>query len=130
MESVGILETTPLAGMLSEVLENLSLDQYRQILSVMNRIIYEVRQDTIYIHVVCDTRRDMRTLLMERGCGWAECMASSSQFKRAWVVRVAWRRPKAESGITWTGKCSKKGQESLSRTRCVPPGYPFFRLWF
>ena len=44
----------------------LNLTQYRQILSGMNRIIYEVRQETIYIHAVCDTRKDMKTLLMKR----------------------------------------------------------------
>jgi toxin ParE1/3/4 len=32
----------------------------------MNRIIYEVRDDTAYIHVVCDARRDLQSLLMKR----------------------------------------------------------------
>lgn len=65
-ESVRILQTFPLAGKLPDELENLNLTQYRQLLAGMNRIIYEVRQDTIYIHVVCDARRDMKTLLMKR----------------------------------------------------------------
>jgi hypothetical protein len=35
----------------------------------MNRIIYEVRVDVAYIHVVCDTRRDLKGLLMRRMVG-------------------------------------------------------------
>lgn len=65
-ESVAILQTFPLAGKLPTELENLNLTQYRQLISGMNRIIYEVRQETIYIHIVCDTRKDMKTLLMKR----------------------------------------------------------------
>jgi hypothetical protein len=44
----------------------LNLTQYRQILSGMNRIIYEVRQDAVYIHLVVDTRRDLKDVLMQR----------------------------------------------------------------
>lgn len=32
----------------------------------MNRIIYEVRQDAIYIHIIVDTRRDFNALLTRR----------------------------------------------------------------
>jgi len=32
----------------------------------MNRIIYEVRGDILYIHIVCDARRDLRALLLRR----------------------------------------------------------------
>jgi hypothetical protein len=32
----------------------------------MNRIVYEVRQDIVYIHIVCDTRKDMKSLLTRR----------------------------------------------------------------
>jgi len=44
----------------------LGLQQYRQVISGMSRIIYELRDEVIYIHIVCDTRRDMRTLLSRR----------------------------------------------------------------
>jgi len=60
------LKTFPFEGSIPEELEKLNLSQYRQILSGMNRIIYEVRQDTIYIHVIADARRDMNTLLTRR----------------------------------------------------------------
>ncbi|MCA8486707.1 type II toxin-antitoxin system RelE/ParE family toxin [Burkholderia multivorans] len=39
---------------------------FREALSGENRVIYEVRGDTIYIHVMTDTRRDLRTLLHKR----------------------------------------------------------------
>ena len=65
-EAVGTIQTFPLGGKIPEELENLNLTQYRQVISGMNRIIYEVRQQTIYIHVVCDTRKDMKTLLTKR----------------------------------------------------------------
>jgi toxin ParE1/3/4 len=32
----------------------------------MNRIIYEVRQDILYIHIIVDARRDLKTLLIRR----------------------------------------------------------------
>lgn len=60
------LKTFPNAGAIPDELEKLNLSQYRQILSGMNRIIYEVRQDTLYIHVIVDARRDMNTLLTRR----------------------------------------------------------------
>jgi plasmid stabilization system protein ParE len=54
------------AGSISEELEKLSLSQYRQVLSGMNRIIYEVLLNIIYIHIVMDTRRDLKSLLTKR----------------------------------------------------------------
>lgn len=60
------LQEFPLAGSTPEEIEKLNLTQYRQVLSGINRIIYEVRQDVIYIHIIADTRRDMTTLLNKR----------------------------------------------------------------
>ena len=65
-EAVGTLKTFPLGGKIPEELDKLNLTQYRQVISGMNRIIYEVRQVTIYIHMVCDTRKDMQSLLTKR----------------------------------------------------------------
>jgi plasmid stabilization system protein ParE len=65
-KSIRNLKTFPYAGLIPEEIEKLNLSQYRQILSGMNRIIYEVRQDIIYIHVIVDARRDMNTLLTRR----------------------------------------------------------------
>ena len=60
------LATFPHLGGVPDELETLNLTQYRQILSGMNRIIYEVRQDTVYIHLIIDTRRDLKEVLMQR----------------------------------------------------------------
>jgi plasmid stabilization system protein ParE len=60
------LKAFPHAGSTPDELEKVNLNQFRQIISGMNRIIYEVRQDTIYIHVIVDGRRDMKSLLTRR----------------------------------------------------------------
>ncbi|MGZ5052132.1 MAG: type II toxin-antitoxin system RelE/ParE family toxin [Methylobacter sp.] len=60
------LKTFPDAGSLPGEFERLNLTQYRQVISGMNRIIYEVRQDTLYIHIIADTRRDLKSLLIRR----------------------------------------------------------------
>jgi toxin ParE1/3/4 len=65
-ESIRNLAMFPHLGGVPEELESLHLTQYRQILSGMNRIIYEVRQDTVYVHLVVDTRRDLKSVLMDR----------------------------------------------------------------
>ena len=56
----------PIGGSVPDELERLNLTQYRQTISGMNRIVYEVRQDIVYIHIVCDTRKDMKSLLTRR----------------------------------------------------------------
>ncbi|MDO8262172.1 MAG: type II toxin-antitoxin system RelE/ParE family toxin [Gallionella sp.] len=65
-ESIRNLASFPHLGSIPEELETLNLSQYRQILSGMNRIIYETRQDTVYIHIIVDARRDMKSFLMRR----------------------------------------------------------------
>jgi toxin ParE1/3/4 len=64
--SIHLLKKTPEAGSIPPELEKLQLNQYRQIIVGMNRIIYEIRKKTIFIHIVCDTRKDMQTLLAKR----------------------------------------------------------------
>ncbi|MGV8886978.1 MAG: type II toxin-antitoxin system RelE/ParE family toxin [Pseudomonas sp.] len=56
----------PYAGSIPEEIEKLNLSQYRQILSGMNRIIYEIREQTVYVHIIADTRKSLPTLLMKR----------------------------------------------------------------
>jgi len=65
-ESIKTIQRFPQSGKIPEELEKLNLSQYRQILAGMNRVIYEVRQQTIYIHIICDTRKDMVALLTKR----------------------------------------------------------------
>lgn len=65
-DSVRTIQAVPFSGSIPDELADLGLLQYRQVISGMNRVIYEVRDETIYVHIVCDTRRDMRTLLSRR----------------------------------------------------------------
>jgi plasmid stabilization system protein ParE len=60
------LKAFPDIGTIPDELEKLSISQYRQVISGMNRIIYEVRRNTIYIHVIMDARRDTMSLLTRR----------------------------------------------------------------
>lgn len=64
--AVNAIRTFPLGGNVPEELERLNLTQYRQLIAGMNRIIHEVRQEIIYIHIVCDTRKDMKSMLARR----------------------------------------------------------------
>ena len=36
----------------------------------MNRVIYEVREQTVYIHIIADTRKDLQSLLIKRLLGF------------------------------------------------------------
>ncbi|WP_395005355.1 type II toxin-antitoxin system RelE/ParE family toxin [Undibacterium sp.] len=65
-ESIRNLQNFPQTGCIPGEIEKLNLTQYRLVLSGMNRVIYEVRQDTIYVHVIVDVRRDMESLLTRR----------------------------------------------------------------
>ena len=65
-DAVNTIGTFPLGGNVPEELERLNLTQYRQVAAGMNRILYEVRQEIIYIHIVCDARKDMKSLLTRR----------------------------------------------------------------
>ena len=65
-EAVRTLESFPQGGSVPEELRKLHLTQYRQIISGKNRIIYEIRQDTLYIHIICDTRKNLLSVLAER----------------------------------------------------------------
>ena len=65
-DAVGRLKKFPLEGHVPDELASLNVSQYRQVIAGMNRIIYEVREQTLYIHIVCDTRKDMQSLLTRR----------------------------------------------------------------
>ncbi|HEV3104085.1 MAG TPA: type II toxin-antitoxin system RelE/ParE family toxin [Trinickia sp.] len=65
-ESVAVIESFPAGGQIPDELVRLGLNQYRQVISGMNRIIYEVRGDIAYVHIVCDTRKDLRSMLTRR----------------------------------------------------------------
>jgi toxin ParE1/3/4 len=62
----GDIRRFPQSGYVPAELSDFGGLHFREALSGQNRVIYEVRDDTIYIHVVTDTRRDLRTLLQKR----------------------------------------------------------------
>jgi toxin ParE1/3/4 len=65
-QSIRSLKTFPETGSIPEEFKQLNLSQYRQVISGMNRIIYEVRQKSVYIHVIVDARQDLKLLLIRR----------------------------------------------------------------
>lgn len=60
------LQRFAMRGGVPDELADLGTARYRQLVSGMNRVIYEVAGDVVYIHIVCDTRRDLRSLLARR----------------------------------------------------------------
>lgn len=62
------LQAFPYPGAIPDEFQHLGLSQYRQVFSGINRIVYEVRQDIVYIHVIADGRRDLKGLLLRRIC--------------------------------------------------------------
>jgi plasmid stabilization system protein ParE len=68
-KTIRSLKTFPETGSVPEEFKQLNLTQYRQVISGMNRIIYEVRQNTVYIHVIMDARQDLKSLLIRRLLG-------------------------------------------------------------
>ena len=65
-KAIRSLKTFPFAGVIPEELSELNLGQYRQVVSGMNRIIYEVRKESVYIHIIVDARQDFESLLTRR----------------------------------------------------------------
>jgi plasmid stabilization system protein ParE len=65
-ESIRNLSAFPCLGAVTPELADIHIHQYRQLICGMNRIIYEVRGDTLYVHVIVDTRRDLSALLLRR----------------------------------------------------------------
>ncbi|MGU7784752.1 type II toxin-antitoxin system RelE/ParE family toxin [Burkholderia sp. PU8-34] len=65
-DAIAVIQSYPNRGWIPEELVNINLTQFRQVIAGMNRIIYEVRGDVAYIHIVCDTRKDLKSLLMRR----------------------------------------------------------------
>ncbi|MBV1713874.1 MAG: type II toxin-antitoxin system RelE/ParE family toxin [Desulfomicrobium sp.] len=65
-EAIVMLASHPLAGSMLEELMDFGASQYRQIICDKNRIIYEMRDQTIYIHIIVDTRKDLQSHLSTR----------------------------------------------------------------
>lgn len=57
------LEKFPYAG---HALPELPATHFLEIVAVKNRVIYEVIEDKVYIHIICDARQDFKTKLSRR----------------------------------------------------------------
>ncbi|KGF82512.1 hypothetical protein IA69_06825 [Massilia sp. JS1662] len=63
---VGSLKDWPSKGVFVRELEELQLDQYRELLVGQHRIIFERASEASYVHIVCHTSRDLEALLRRR----------------------------------------------------------------
>lgn len=64
--SIANLQIEPDTGSVPMEIIALNLQRYRQIVSGKLRIIYEIRPQQIFIHVILDHRRDLNSLLFRR----------------------------------------------------------------
>jgi toxin ParE1/3/4 len=62
-ETIAHIRQFPASGHPPAELEGFFEDGFRQVLSGKNRIIYQVRDDTVFVHLVVDVRRDLPSLL-------------------------------------------------------------------
>jgi plasmid stabilization system protein ParE len=65
-DEVGSLKDWPSKGIYVKELEELQLDQYRELLTGQHRIIFERASEAFYIHIVCHTSRNLESLLRRR----------------------------------------------------------------
>jgi plasmid stabilization system protein ParE len=65
-DEVGALKDWPSKGTYVQELEELQLDQYRELLAGQHRIIFERASEAFYVHIVCHASRDLEALLRRR----------------------------------------------------------------
>jgi toxin ParE1/3/4 len=60
------LQSSPLRGHYPPELERLDIREYREVFFKPYRIIYEVAEESVFIHCVLDGRRELRDILQQR----------------------------------------------------------------
>ncbi|MFP5390131.1 MAG: type II toxin-antitoxin system RelE/ParE family toxin [Gammaproteobacteria bacterium] len=60
------LQQFPDSGTVPPELQGIGAGRYRQVLAGTNRIIYERTPTVIFVHIICDTRRNLGLLLAQR----------------------------------------------------------------
>ena len=65
-DEVASLKDWPSKGIYVQELEELQLDQYRELLAGPHRIIFERASEAFYVHIVCHASRDLEALLRRR----------------------------------------------------------------
>ena len=65
-DRVALLADQPGLGTVPPELEELGIDRYLELAVDRNRLIYELRDDTVIVVIVIDHRRDFRAILARR----------------------------------------------------------------
>jgi toxin ParE1/3/4 len=65
-ENVMSLKQNPLRGRVVPELEKFGYTRYREIIQGNYRIVYEVSNDTVIVHVIIDGRRDFESLIFSK----------------------------------------------------------------
>ena len=60
------ISKNPLARSAPPEVQDVMATQYRQGLTAYHRIIYEIVDDVIYVHIICHQRKDMMQILLRR----------------------------------------------------------------
>lgn len=66
LDLIGALERLPFRGATPRELEDLGMTQFRQLVFSHYRVIYQVVEQTVFISLIADGRRDMQDLLQRR----------------------------------------------------------------
>jgi len=65
-KAVKTISEFPLSGKAVEELEEVGSTNFKQWIVGKNRLIYQVREDAVYIYIFKNTRMDLQTLLNQR----------------------------------------------------------------
>lgn len=65
-DGINRLADFPREGGVPDELRRQHVNEFRQVLSGKNRIIYSADDEAVYIHIICDSRMDLSTLLSNR----------------------------------------------------------------
>ncbi|NQU62732.1 MAG: type II toxin-antitoxin system RelE/ParE family toxin [SAR324 cluster bacterium] len=65
-KAIDNLTNFPERGSYPNELKSLGIKQYREVFFKPYRLIYQIKEETVYIMLVTDGRRDMQTLLSKR----------------------------------------------------------------
>ena len=63
------ISKNPLACAAPPEVQEIVATQYRQGLTTYHRIIYEIVNEVIYVHIICHQRKDMMQILLRRVSG-------------------------------------------------------------
>jgi toxin ParE1/3/4 len=65
-QTIRRLADSPDPGSRVDELRELNMTRFRQAISGSNRVIYQIADETVYVHIVCDSHIDLMSLLHRR----------------------------------------------------------------